>query len=188
MHSSKKMHDRMFIKIEKIFSSSFLRNAYIKFFERATMEEFEMVGIEESDRVIHIGCGPLPNTLISLARNIPARYTGIDIDEEAVEIARDMIKKYGIENVAIEKGDALSYPLNNFDVIIISYGVEPKEEVFKRLRDETKNDVRIVYRKQWDFMDFIYGVREIVPSGFRIKDFHKRRDMIKSYLLEKVRQ
>ena len=181
------MHDRMFIKIEKILSSSFLRNAYIKFFERATLEEFEMVGIDENSKVLHIGCGSLPNTLISLARNLKASYVGIDVDEEAVKIARNLIKKYKIKDVAIEKGDALSYPLHNFDVIIISYGVEPKEDVFKRLRDETKDDVKIVYRKQWDFMDAIYGVKEILPEGFKVKSFHKRRDMIKSYLLEKVK-
>jgi len=186
MQKSKRLHDRMFIKMEKMLSSSFLRHAYINFFERATLEEFAMVEIERHNKVLHIGCGPLPNTLITLARNMPAEYVGIDIDEEAVKIARNVVKAYGLKNVSIEKGDATSYPLQNFDIIIISYGVEPKERVFYRLKNETKEKVKIVYRKQWDFMDALYGVKEIVPPGFKIKAFHKRRDLIKSYLLEKV--
>ena len=186
MQKSKRLHDRMFIKMEKILSSTILRRAYINFFERATLEEFEMVDIGEGDNVLHIGCGSLPNTLITLARNFPASYTGIDVDGEAVEIARDAVREYGLKNVEIERGDAISYPLKDFNIIIISYGVEPKEAVFRRLKNETKEDVRIVYRKQWDFMDAIYGVRETIPDGFKVKAFHKRRDMIKSYLLEKI--
>jgi len=187
MHGSKRFHDKMFIRMEKMLSASFLRRAYINFFERATLEEFEMVGIGEDEKALHIGCGPLPNTLITLARNVPAEYVGIDRDEEAVKIAGRVVEEYGLKNVSIERGDALSYPLADFDIIIISYGVEPKDKVFQRLKDETKENVRIVYRKQWDFMDTIYGVKEMVPEGFKIKAFHRRRDMIKSYLLEKVR-
>lgn len=186
MQKSKRAHDRLFILAEKMLSFSILRHAYIKFFERATLEEFEMVGIGNKDKILHIGCGPLPNTLITLASHMPGEYVGIDIDNEAVKIARNVVKEYGLKNVRIERGNALSYPLKEFDIIIISYGVEPKDKVFQRLKDETKENARIVYRKQWDFMDAIYGVKEMVPEGFEIKAFHKRRDMIKSYLLEKL--
>ena len=186
MQKSKRLHDYMFIVTEKILSSSILRHAYIKFFERATLEEFEMVEIGEEDKVLHVGCGPLPNTLVTLAKHIKAAYVGIDKDGEAVEIARKIVSEYGLKNVEIEEGDAAYYPLKDFDVIIISFGVEPKEIIFKRLMEETKKGVRVVFRKTWDFMDAIYGRKIEVPNGFKIVAHHNRRDLIKSYLLKKV--
>jgi protein-L-isoaspartate O-methyltransferase len=186
MQKSKRAHDKLFVLAEKMLSSTFLRHAYINFFERATLEEFEMAGIKKEHNILHIGCGPLPNTIISLAKNIDASYVGIDRDKDAVKIARKIVKEYGLKNVMIEEGDALSYPVKDFDFIIISFGVEPKEKVFERLRKEMKKDAKIVYRKTWDFMDVIYGRKDFLPSGFKVVAFHNRRDFIKSYLLEKV--
>jgi len=184
MQKSKRVHDYLFIFLEKYLSSLPLKHAYIKFFEKATLEEFEIVDINENDTILHIGCGPLPNTLITLAQHFKANYTGIDKDKEAVKIARKIVKEYRL-NIKIEEGDAIDYPLQHFDIIIVSYGVEPKEKIFKRLRKETKENVRIILRKQWDFMDTIYG-RNIIPEGFKVIGYKKRRDFLKSYLLMKV--
>jgi len=186
MQKSKRLHDQLFIITEKILSSTLLRRAYINFFEKSILEEFEMVNIGSNDKILHVGCGALPNTLISLAKNIAAHYIGIDKDKEAVEIAKKIVAEYGLKNVEIEQGDALHYPFKEFDIIIISFGVEPKEKVFDRLKKETKEDVRIVFRKTWDFMDVIYGRKYFLPTGFKIVAFHNRRDFIKSYLLKKV--
>lgn len=181
MTKSKRMHDKMFIMLER--SMRRFHRAYINLYEKMTLEEFEMVEIEGDERVLHIGCGPIPNTLIVLARNIPAHYTGIDRDKEAVKIARDVIREYNIDNIIVEYGDAMSYPLKEFDVIVASYGVEPAGEVFERIRRDARKDARIVYRKQWDFMNRIYG-RSDIPPGYEVIAEHKRRDMIKSYLLK----
>lgn len=185
MQKSKRVHDKFFIFVEKFLSAMPFKKAYINFFEKATLEEFEMVEINENDKILHVGCGPLPNTLISLAKHIEAKYFGIDKDEEAVKIARKIINEYGL-NIKIEKGDAINYPLKDFDIIIVSYGVEPKEKIFERLKNDTKENVRIILRKQWDFMDSIYGKRKIIPDGFKVMAYKKRRDFLKSYLLEKV--
>lgn len=186
MEKQKRAHNSFFIKIEKHLSNTFLKYAYINFFDKATIEEFGIVEIQPNHKILHIGCGSLPNTLVSLARFHNANFVGIDIDNESITNALTLIKKYNLTNVKIEYGDALDYPLNNFDTIIISYGVEPKQVIFKRLIEETSNDVSIIYRKQWDFLDFIYGEKNIIPNGLKIVRTHKRRDFIKTYLLKKV--
>ena len=180
---TKRMHDRLFIFAEK-FLSKFFAKAYINFFEKAIIEEFEMVGIKENDKILHIGCGPLPNTLISLAKNIKARYFGIDVDEQAVNIAKKIVSKYNLD-IKIEEGNALNYPIDGFDVIIVSFGVEPRSQVFERIRRDCKKNARIICRKQWDFLDPIFGKKEL-PNGFKVIGEHKRRDLIKSYLLKKL--
>jgi len=181
---SKSFHDIMLRTIEKIISTNFFGRLYTKFFEKMTLDEFKMVGIEKENKVLHVGCGAVPNTLLILAGNMEAHFVGIDRDKKAVEKAREMVKKYGLEKkITIEKGDAITYPFSNFDVIIISLGVEPREKVFERIRNEARDDAKIVARKPWDFMDKIYGKKEFIPNGFKIVKTFNRQDFIKSMLL-----
>ena len=77
-----------------------------------------MIDINEKNAILHIGCGPLPNTLITLAQHFKANYTGIDKNKEAVEIAKRIVKEYEL-NIKIEEGDAISYALKKFDIIIV---------------------------------------------------------------------
>jgi len=183
---SKGMHDFLLRTIEKFLATNFFGKIYTKFFEKMTLDEFEMVKIREKEKILHIGCGAIPNTLLILANHFNASFVGIDRDKEAVEKARKMVKKYGLEKkIKIEEGEAISYPLSTFDIIIISLGVEPREKVFGRIRKEMKDGARIIARKPWDFMDIIYGRKEFIPNGFRIIKTFNRQDFIKSMLLEK---
>ncbi|KAA0002433.1 MAG: class I SAM-dependent methyltransferase [Thermoplasmata archaeon] len=126
---SKSFHDLALRTLEKILSTNFFGRLYTKFFEKMTLDEFEMVEIKKGNKVLHVGCGAVPNTLLILAGNMEAHFVGIDRDKKAVEKARGMVKKYELDKkIKIEKGDAMTYPLSNFDVIIISLGVEPREK------------------------------------------------------------
>jgi len=184
---SKSFHDFALRTLEKILSANFFGRLYTKFFEKMTLDEFEMVEIKKEHKILHVGCGAVPNTLLILAGNMEAHFVGIDRDKKAVEKAREMVKKYGLdEKIKIEKGDAMLYPLSDFDVIIISLGVEPREKVFERIKNETRNDAKVVARKPWDFMDKIYGKKEFIPNGFKIVKTFNRQDFIKSMLLTKV--
>ncbi|RLF41638.1 MAG: hypothetical protein DRN17_08505, partial [Thermoplasmata archaeon] len=60
---SKSFHDIMLRTIEKIISTNFFGRLYTKFFEKMTLDEFKMVGIEKENKVLHVGCGAVPNTL-----------------------------------------------------------------------------------------------------------------------------
>jgi len=183
---SKSFHDLALRTLEKILSTNFFGRIYTKFFEKMTLDEFEMVGIEKNHKVLHVGCGAVPNTLLILAGNMDASFVGIDRDDKAVEKAREMVKKYGLEEkIRIENGDAMSYPFSGFDVIVISLGVEPREQVFEKIRKETADDTKIVARKPWDSMDRVYGKDEFVPRGFKVVKTFNRQDFIKSMLLVK---
>ncbi len=183
---SKGFHDIMLRTLEKILSVVFFGKVYTKFFEKMTMAEFEMVDIKRSYRVLHVGCGAVPNTILILAKNVGASFVGIDRDKKAVERARDMVGRYGLgKKIHIDNGNAVSYPFSGFDVIIISLGVEPREKVFKRIRDESGDNTKIIARKPWDSMDKIYGKEEFVPIGFKVVKTFNRQDFIKSMLLVK---
>jgi predicted O-methyltransferase YrrM len=182
---SKGMHDFVLRMMEKFFAINFLGRIYTKFFEKMTLNEFKIAEIKENDNILHIGCGAVPNTLLILGSHYNASFVGIDRDKEAVKKARQMVKRYGLEKrIKINGGEAISYPLLTFDILIISLGVEPLEKVFERVRNEMKHGSRIVARKPWDFMDIIYGRKEFIPQGFKVINIVNRPDFIKSVLLK----
>ncbi|MDD3493954.1 MAG: class I SAM-dependent methyltransferase [Candidatus Thermoplasmatota archaeon] len=183
---SKGAHDVLLRTFEKAVATNFLGSVYTKFFEKMTLEEFAMVDIQPRHRVLHIGCGGVPNTLLILGNHVDASYTGIDRDRAAVRRARAMVERQGLtRRVTIEQGDALTYPLADFDLIVVSLGVEPRERVFARIREEVPG-AAVIARKPWDFMDRIYGRDAFIPRGFEVVDVFHRQDFIKSMLLKKT--
>lgn len=182
---SKSVHDLLLRSFEKVVATTVLGTLYTRFFEKMTLEEFSMVDIRPHHRVLHIGCGGVPNTLLILGRHVEASYVGIDRDPEAVWRARAMVERRGLAHrITVEQGDALTYPLNGFDLIVVSLGVEPRKEVFARIGEEAPQ-AAVIARKPWDFMDRIYGREEGIPRGFEVVDVFHRQDFIKSMLLKK---
>jgi len=185
---TKSFHDILLRTFEKIASNNIIGHIYTKFFEKMTIDEFSMINIHKDFRVLHIGCGGIPNTLLILAQHVEAKYVGIDRDPAAVAQACSMIDKYGLTNyVTIQQDNAIAHPFHSYDVIIVSLGVEPREEVFARIRKQASDSAIILARKPWDFLDKIYGKNPFVPLGFDIVNTFYRQDFIKSLLLEKHR-
>jgi len=184
---SKSAHDVVLRSFEKAIAATFIGNIYTAFFRRMTINEFRMADIQPGHRVLHVGCGSVPNTLLILAEAYEASYAGLDRDTSAVARAREMVRDYELdEHVTIEEGDALAVDYAGFDLIILSLGVEPRNAILAAMRNGMEDDAKIVARKPWDFMDRLYGRKEFIPHGFRVVDTFHRPDFIKSLLLEPV--
>lgn len=181
---SKSFHDVALRSFEKAIAETFIGRIYTAFFRRMTVNEFRMADIQPGYRVLHIGCGSVPNTLLILADAFEASYVGIDRDAGAVASAREMIHRYGLERqVTIEERDALAMDYSRFDLIILSLGVEPRKAILAAIRDGMHMDAHVVARKPWDFMDRLYGREEFIPRRFRVVETFHRPDFIKSLLL-----
>ena len=185
--NSKNFHDVVLRGFEKAISATFVGTIYTAFFRQMTIKELQMACIQPEYRILHVGCGSVPNTLLILAEALPASYVGIDRDGVAVGRARNMVQQYGLEQrVTIEEDDALAVDYSSFDLIILSLGVEPREAILAAMCESMKSDAKIVTRKPWDFMDRLYGRKEFIPQGFCIVDVFHRPDFIKSMLLVPV--
>ncbi|MFO8133376.1 MAG: class I SAM-dependent methyltransferase [Thermoplasmatota archaeon] len=184
---SKGVHDVVLRSFEKAIAATFIGNVYTAFFRQMTVNEFQMADIRPGHRILHVGCGSVPNTLLILAEAYEASYVGLDRDPTAVARARSMVRRYGLDaQVAIKEGDALSVDYAGFDIIVLSLGVEPREDILAAMRNGMDSRAKVVARKPWDFMDRLYGREEFIPHGFRIVDTFHRPDFIKSMLLEPV--
>ncbi|OGM98556.1 MAG: hypothetical protein A2817_00060 [Candidatus Yanofskybacteria bacterium RIFCSPHIGHO2_01_FULL_39_8b] len=77
----------------------------------------------KSGKVLDIGCG-FGELAILLARNTDFEITGFDISKPAVEVARENVRKTGLEDrIKVEEGDVycLKYDDCSFDVVV-SFG------------------------------------------------------------------
>jgi len=107
--------------------------------------EIQMLNILPSEKVLHLGCGAFPSATILIAKQKKAHVVGIDNNNIAVKLARSCIKKKALSNlVTIEHGDAIYFPVLDFDVIYIAINVWPIDKVLKHLAQTMKPTTRIL--------------------------------------------
>jgi protein-L-isoaspartate O-methyltransferase len=136
--------DNLSYKLDK------LGNLYEKTISKSYIKETEKFDISGSKNILHIGCGAYPITTITLAKFNGGNIVGIDKNPKAVEKADKIIRKKGFSNrVKIEKGDGESYPVNKFDVIIVSSCSIPKSKILEHLFNSAKKDCKIIVRERF---------------------------------------
>ena len=107
--------------------------------------EIQLVQIDSSNRVLHLGCGAFPSAAIAIAAKKKTRVVGIDNDSIAVKLARICIKKKGLSSlVTIEYGEGESFQVSDFDVIYIAINVWPIDRVLLHLAQTMKPTAQIL--------------------------------------------
>jgi protein-L-isoaspartate O-methyltransferase len=117
----------------------------MKFHEPSVKKEINMVEISPSDKILHIGCGAIPYTLIIFSKETHTQITGIDNQTRSISHAKKFIADY--QNIRVEKASGETYDVSPFDVILISYGVGDIEAVLKNTLQNLKNNGKILLRK-----------------------------------------
>jgi len=147
-HKLKKFIDLSFILVEKIIVKLIkLLSFYLDFYEDMVENEISLADISKDDKILHIGCGSVPATSIIIAKKTKAQVTGIDNKLISVKQALNLISSQDLSNkIKIIHADALDYPLENFNLIIISQGVEPYNKILKRISTNIKKDERVIFR------------------------------------------
>ncbi len=87
-------------------------------FKRRLVEEMRL---EESHRVLDLGCGTATLTILIKKTYPEVEIIGLDIDPKILEIARSKVQKAGVE-IKLDQGSAfeLPYPDNFFDRVVSS--------------------------------------------------------------------
>jgi len=144
----KKLVDFGFIIIEKIVVKlNKLLLIYLDFNEKMIENEIKLAKISKDDKILHIGCGPIPVTSILLAKKIGANITAIDNDFFSVKQALVCLSKFNISNnVQIKHAEADTFPVQMFDLIIISQGVTPYYETLNHIAKSIKPNARVIFR------------------------------------------
>jgi len=76
--------------------------------------------------VLEAGCGVGAQTKIIATKNPDSNFISVDISEETISEAREMIKSFGINNVELQQADIYNLPFKDetFDSAIICFVLE----------------------------------------------------------------
>ena len=168
-HKLKKFVDLVFIIIEKILVKfRKLHPFYFDFYDEMTENEINLANISEDDTILHIGGGPIPATSILLAKKSGARVTSIDNNLRSVKQAISCVLEAGVaDKVQIQYAEANSFPVDKFDVIIISQGTRSYKELLQHISQSMKDDTRVIFRTSTS------PSGEIVQNDLFLKDMFK---------------
>ena len=120
---------------------------YPNYLELARME-FTGADLAPGDRVVFLGSGPLPLTLISLCTQYGVQGIGIERCAEYADLSRQLITTLDLaSHIRIIDGDHFSLPLpEECALIMIGADALPKEEIFSYLADTLPDNTKLSYR------------------------------------------
>jgi hypothetical protein len=189
MHSLKKLSDSSFIIGEKILVNfPFFIEYYTQFYKEMVDNEIQMTNITSKDKILHIGCGPIPATSILISEKTGARVVAIDKALKSVEKASYLVKNYfKSDNLEVICADGLVFPAKDFDVIIVSDGINKLDEILINISKMIDRKTRIIFRKN------IYSPDDLNENNFSLANFfevekvynHKSYGYLSSVLLLK---
>lgn len=109
------------------------------------LNEIKMANITKNDKVLLIGCGIFPSETIEIAEQTGADVVCIDNSINVVKSAKKFVKKKKIgNNIKIEHGNGVDYPISDFDVIFVAINVWPIDLVLKNILNNMKSDARVM--------------------------------------------
>ena len=125
-----------------------------------------------SRRLVFIGCGPVPMSLILISRFYGTRCAGLEASPESVKLARGVIKSLGLENhIEIVHGDDSSLQDLDWDVALVAALAEPKDRIFRNLRKiiREQRPAPVIYRTYTGMRAVLYEpVKSTDIEGFKI--------------------
>lgn len=134
--------DKFSCKLDK------LADRYIKTYSAVYRKEGKEFGITNVENVLHIGCGAFPISAMTLAEEYGRKIVGIDSNPKVIASAKKVIKKRNLENkIKIEYGNGTNYPLDKFDMVVVSGCAIPKKRVVEHIFQTAKPGTKIIVRE-----------------------------------------
>jgi len=136
--------DRLSCKLDNI------ARLYEKYISEEYRKEASIFNISDSKNILHIGCGAYPITAMTLADTNGGKITAIDRNPKDLKLAKEIIKRKNLEDrIRIENGDGTSYPVDDFDMIVVSGCSVPKIEVLNHIFQNAKPKTKIIVRESY---------------------------------------
>jgi precorrin-6B methylase 2 len=130
--------------------------------------ENQLVKFTPGQKVVFVGGGPLPLTLILFNKLYGSQCVSVEIQPEVAELSRQVLKKLGLESeIEVIEGDETSIKDIDYTVIMVAALAEPKERVFTNLWEIVDTTTPIIYRTYTGMRAILYSpVTEKATRGF----------------------
>jgi hypothetical protein len=127
--------------------------------------------LKAGDRVVFLGSGPVPLSLIALVKRCGIQGVGIEKDAVNGDLSRKVLDALALgEEIEILLGDHFALPLSSpCSLIMVGADAVPKEEIFTHLAGTLPNGMKLSYRiyekglRRLFDRDYVGGL----PSGLR---------------------
>ena len=145
---------------------------FFKRYEKLIHNEESLAHFSQGDKVVFIGGGALPLTLILLNKFFRVKCVSIEIIPEIAELSLKVIDKLGLNSeIEVICGDETELSRLNYDVVMVAALAEPKDRVFKNIKRYVKDETKIIYRTYTGMRAILYApVTEEVLLGFEMLD------------------
>lgn len=121
---------------------------YNRSIEKEYQKECKTYGLLSDSKILHIGCGSYPLTDITLAQCFTGTFIGIDKNPLAVQHAEEIIQQYHLKDrISVQQANGTEFPVDDFDLIIISSCSFPKPQILKHLFKNAKHQCIIILRE-----------------------------------------
>ncbi|MCD4845247.1 MAG: methyltransferase [Methanosarcinales archaeon] len=123
--------------------------SYFSNYLQLAQVEYEGAGLKPGDRVVFLGSGPMPLTLIVLCHQYGLKGIGIEQDPKRVNLSKKVLSKLGLSNqIKIIEGNHQSLPLKEkCELIMVAAQAEPKKDIFNHMAKVFLSGTVISYRK-----------------------------------------
>jgi len=136
--------------------------------------------ITKNNRLVFIGCGAVPMSLILLSRLYGIRSIGLESSKKTAKLSTKVIKSLGLEKeIEIIQSDDLDLEKFDWDIALVAALAEPKARIFKSLSRilKKRENAFIIFRTYTGMRAVLYEpvqpadikglriVKEILPTG-----------------------
>ncbi len=141
-------------------------------YQKLIQNEHEIVNFTSNEKVVFIGGGPLPITLIMLNRLYGVQCISIEIIPEIAALSRKLIEKLGLSHyIKVIVGDETQLDNLDYNLVMVAAFAEPKKKVFNNIKKHVRQFVPLIYRTYTGMRAILYTpVTEEVIEGFRKVD------------------
>ena len=173
--------DPFFILLEKIgYKFNVISSNYLKLYYEIVKKELGMLDVTSNSRILVIGGGALPVTTALIAQHTKAKIVAIDKDIKSIDPAKNFIKQLNLEKyITIKYADGLTFPVKDFDVIFILYGIKKPGEILKYISESIDKNTKVIFRT-------IIDDKKISGELINIKDYFNILNNVKSKSLGSV--
>lgn len=149
---------------------------YPNYLELSRME-FTGGDLVSGDRVVFLGSGPFPLTLISLCIQYGIKGIGIEQCAEYEDLSRQLITVLELtEHISIINGNHFSLPLpEECSLIMIGADAMPKEEIFSYLAKSIADGTKLSYRIYEKGLRRLLDVQSVFRLPIEFKEYARIR-------------
>jgi len=143
-------------------------------YEALVKNQIELTRIDRGGRLVFIGCGPVPSSLILLNHLAGVRCVGLDVSQNAVNWSRRIVRCLGLEQeIDIIHDDETLLRELEWDMVLVAAMADPKARIFSNLRmimrEKGKTDTLVFFRTYSGMRAILHEpVTEEEIEGFRI--------------------